>query len=1081
MHLLRLLLLVLGLPLLLVACGDDEQNGDPCRGVTCPEGHDCRNGVCVEREPDEPKPEGCEHNGQCFQDPRGEFCDRGTGSCAACLNDSHCAGRSCSGGRCVGTVCTTDDDCGEAAPFCNPAGDACVACRGDADCGTGEACEAGACVDLPVECTNDAECEAGAPDRPLCRVEDGRGLCVECRSAGDCDEGASCHGGACVVTACEDSDDCAAFPDLSVCSDGACVQCVADGDCGAGELCVDNVCEAPFRCASNDDCAESELGPICDLVSGACVVCAGDADCPLGQACQARAACIPIGCGSVADCPVGAVCTDGQCVAADPCSSAADCTFDPRVPQCNAEGACVACVADAHCGAGERCIEEQCTRPQECSTDSQCRGGYVCNGGLCGVCRTDAQCPRGSCVAGACVDAPTCTADAECATGVCSAGVCATCATTLDCGAGLWCDAGACVPPPSCTADVDCGAGFSCSAGSCTAATCDGDLEPDQNPAQAKPFAPGAPVSGTLCTNDEDWFVLSAAQGSGLTAQLLAPPAGTTLALAWYDPATRALRVQEGGTNLSAMSLPPAAVGRYYLRVKSAGGASGTYSLFANVAVAGGACSDVLEPNQPRDNARPLAVGQLHEGLVLCGDDDFYSVQVPAGRALHAFVFPEANGDAALELFTTAGSRVGNAATATPFLGGGKTAVAPALPTAQTLLVKVSAPAPVTRRYALYLSVEDDPGCDTALPLIDGGDRVRIRAATLGASADLGAGACGAGGPERAYRVHLDSSSRLLAEVRAPFPARLSLRDATCSGELACNAALASGVGILDVPSLPAGDYTLVVGGTPSNAGPFELAARVLAPIAAPANDACGTALPLAFTGGVATATGTTLGSISDAGLSCGPGAPEVFYSFTLAQPQRVVLELDADGPAALALLDPSCAGEQACVGPQRQPRFDRVLGAGSYRVAVASTSGAPVGYQLMASLPPDVPNDACADAVAVQVPSTTFGDTTWAADDLSFPLAQSCTGYFTAGNDAFLAVDLAANETITATLTPAQGYDAALYVIGGCSGAQCLAGADAAFAGGPESVTFTAPSAGRYLLVIDGAAGGGTYSLRVE
>ena len=1080
MHLLRILLL-LGLPLLLVACGDDEQSVDSCRGVVCQEGFDCVDGTCRERvEP--PETEGCKANGDCQFDPRGALCDRASGACVACLSDANCGARSCVGGACVGEVCSTDADCDASTPFCNEAGDACLACRTGADCAAGEACEAGACVEVPVECTSDAECEAAAPARPLCRVEDGRGLCVACRGDADCTEaGAECRGGACVVTACDDGADCAAFPDLPVCTDGRCVECAADRDCGPGELCVDRACQAPFRCESDLDCAGMATERVCDELSGACVICASDADCPVGQACQAREACVPVGCNTVSDCPVGATCEAGSCVAAPPCGSAADCTYDPRVPQCNDAGACVACTADAHCGAGERCIDEQCTRPQDCTADSDCRGGYVCNAGLCSACRTDDQCPRGSCFAGACVDEPTCGSDADCATGVCSAGVCTACATTLDCAGGLWCDAGACVPPPSCTTNFDCGTGYACTAGSCTPAACDGDREPDQGPAAATPFAPGAPTSGVLCTNDEDWYVLTAVQGSGLSAQLLAPPAGTELTLAWYEPATRALRTLDAGATLSVRALPQAAAGRYYLRVKSAAGNAGTYGLFASVAVGGGACTDAAEPNQPRNNARAIESGRLYEGLQLCGDDDYYAVQVPAGRTLHAYVFPEANGDAALGLYDTDGASVGGLAASTPFLGGGKTASAPAAPTDRTLLVKVSAAAPVARAYALYTSVEADPACNAALPLIDGDDRVRIRSATLGRTADVAAGACGGGGPDVAYRVHLDAGARLLAEVRAPFPARLSLRNASCAGELACSAALATGTGILDVPSLPAGDYTLLVGGTLQSAGPFELAARLLPPIAAPPNDACGSAEPLSFTGAVAQATGSTLGAISDASLSCGPGAAEVFYRFSLAQQRRVVVELDADGAASLALLGATCGGEQACVGPQRQARIDRVLAAGEHTIAVASSSGAPVRFQLVVSQPPDVPNDTCANAAPLAVPGSASGDTTWAADDLSFPLAQSCTGYFTTGNEAFHAVTLAAGQAITATVTPAQGYDTALYVIGGCAAPQCLAGVDAAFAGGPETLSFTAPAAGTYRIVVDGAAGGGTYTLQVR
>ncbi|WP_373046629.1 PPC domain-containing protein [Vulgatibacter sp.] len=1090
MRLLRLLLLLV-VPVVFVACGDEEPAEDPCRGVTCPEGFSCQAGQCVERPVEPIENPGCEANSDCFQDPRGEFCDRSSGDCVSCLNDTHCRGRSCTGGICMGSVCTTDADCAAPTPRCNEAGDACVACLESDDCAAGEACEAGSCVAVPVECTSDVECEEAAPGRPLCLVEDGRGLCVECRGGADCGEGIDCLGGACVDVRCESDLDCEAFPDLPVCSDeGRCVGCTGDEDCAEGESCSEaGICEPPFRCGSNQDCAGNPAGEVCDPASGACVVCTGDADCAIGQRCEERAACVAIACDTVNDCPVGARCEAGSCSAAGPCGSGADCAFDPRAPACNAEGQCVECTVDAGCGTGERCIDEVCTVPQECVTDSECRGGYVCAGGLCGACRTDDQCPRGICSAGACIDAATCTSDADCADGVCSGDVCSDCATTLDCAPGLWCAAGQCVQPPSCTADVECGPGSICNGGSCVAANCAGDVEPDQGPAQARPFAPGAPVAGTICSNDEDWYVFNAAPGAGLSAQLLAPPPGTTLTLAWYDPATNELLQQTGiEGKVLRRSLPAAAVGRYYLRVHSAGGMVGSYSLLASVVAGGGACTDALEPNNNRTSPRPVPADTWLEGLVLCpevdrADDDFFSVEVPAGRWLQAFVFPEANGEASLEIFDTAGSRL-SSGTNVDFLGGGKTAAAaPDAAADRTLLVKVAAPAPAQRPYALYLSTAEDPACAAAPLLITSGDRARLVGATLGGAVDQGGSACGGGGPDLAYRVTLAESSRFRAEIRAPFPARLSLRDASCSGELACSAALATGEGILDVPQLAAGDYTLVVGGTPQRAGPFTLAAQVLPPLVPPANDVCGDATALNLGGGSATVRGSTAGASADGALSCGPGAPEVYYEIQVPA-GRLVIDLAANGPASLALLDAAtCGTEQACVGPQQRARIDQQVGAGRYAVAVASTSGTAVDFDLTVTLPATVLNDVCANASPLPLTGTIAGDNTWAADDLSFPLASSCTGYFTTGNDSFYEFQLTQGQTVTITVTPEQGYDAAVYVLGDdCSAAtQCLGGVDAAFAGGAETLVFTAPAAGTYRVVVDGASGGGAFTLQAR
>ena len=47
--------------------------------------------------------------------------------------------------------------------------------------------------------------------------------------------------------------------------------------------------------------------------------------------------------------------------------------------------------------------------------------------------------------------------------------------------------------------------------------------------------------------------------------------------------------------------------------------------------------------------------------------------------------------------------------------------------------------------------------------------------------------------------------------------------------------------------------------------------------------------------------------------------------------------------------------------------------------------------------------------------------------------------------------------------------------------GSTCTVGADSGFAGAPETLGFTAPAAGRYVLGVDAAQGGGAFSLSVQ
>lgn len=1082
---LTLTLLLLSVLSLGTACGtDEEQNADACDGVVCLAGQDCIDGTCVDREV--PDPNLCRSNVDCQYAPGGKLCDAGSGACVQCLRDSHCAaGRRCDAGVCTGSVCTTDADCAAPTSHCNAAGDACVACVEDDDCGSGERCDAGSCAPAPIECSDDEGCAAADPLRPFCVVEGDRGLCVACRDTADCGEGTECVGGSCVTTACTGDGDCSAIPGKAHCStEGWCVACVTDEHCPEGGTCDAGSCVVPTTCARDADCAGNPAGTICDEASGDCVVCAGDADCALGQRCADRTACEPIGCTDSFDCPAGAHCDDGSCVATGSCTSDEGCALDPRAPHCNAGGVCVACVANEDCAPGESCIDEVCAVPRDCTLDSDCAGGLVCTGGLCKACRSDDQCPRGTCSAGACVNEPTCTSDADCATGVCASGTCAACATSLDCPSGLWCQAGACVTPPSCTATAECGPGSICSGGSCVASTCvDDGSEPDDEAASALPFSMGPPVSRTLCPNDEDWFVFTGATGSGLRAELVAPPAGAKLSLVWFDRATRARHEIEGaGGKLVIRNLAEAATGRYYLRVRSTNGATGGYSLLGSMQVGGGSCPDVLEPNEPRANARALEANRFYDGLTFCGDEDYYLADVPAGGWARAWIF--GGGTMQVEIFTVSGSRLGSGQP-TSFLGGGKVAStsAPAGAGGQQVLLKVTGGTAPPASYRLFFGTDRDPACGSAPVLIgSGGDRGRFSGTTLGSDPDFAAGACGAGGPDEAWIVEVGAPSRLVAAVRGDFPVVIGLRDAACSGELSCNAAATQATGVLDVPQLAPGSYVISVGGAPQTAGAYELTAQLLAPVAPPGNDACSGAVTIDPVAAPVRVTGSTLGATADGGLSCGPTAPNVHYAFTLLQQARVVVDLAADGNAVLGLADAStCSVEDSCSGAGRTLHLDRVLPAGDYSISVGSASGAEVRFTLDVTLPPAVPGDACGGAVPLTVGSTVSGDTRWARPDLTFPLATSCTGYYLDGPDAFHSVVLTAGQHVTATLTPEATYDAALYVIGDCAAPQCLAGSDVALAGGQETLGFTAPSAGTYRLVVDGASGGGAYSLQLQ
>lgn len=117
--------------------------------------------------------------------------------------------------------------------------------------------------------------------------------------------------------------------------------------------------------------------------------------------------------------------------------------------------------------------------------------------------------------------------------------------------------------------------------------------------------------------------------------------------------------------------------------------------------------------------------------------------------------------------------------------------------------------------------------------------------------------------------------------------------------------------------------------------------------------------------------------------------------------------------------------------------------------------------------------NDVCATAATLS--GTTTGTTRGAHDDYTFVAgAGSCIDQEEPGPDVVYQIDLTAGQHIEVVGTPS-GFDLALYLLGpgdasvcGATGSECVAGVDAAFFGDPETLSYTATTAGTYYLVVD-------------
>ena len=1029
---------------LLAACDSGGGgDGDPCRGVVCRRGQECVQGKCVDREP--PEPEGCETNADCMFHPDGEFCDRVTKRCVACFTDSHChPARTCRAGRCEGTVCTTDDDCGADAPFCNAAGDACLACLRDDHCEEGFVCRAGACVSERA-CGTDEDC---AEPTPYC-VD---GICSACRDDGDCPAGQGCAADRiCRDLSCSTDADCSAFEGRS-CRGGQC----RVGECDVSEECPDD-------------------RPYC--VENACVRCTSTEGCPAGQACVGGETCEPIACDVLEDCPVGSICEDENCQSAEFCDAEADC-LDPRLPHC-LEGRCVRCVSGESCGPWEVCEGGECVPFAVCGADSHCRGGFVCEDGGCVSCRADSQCPRGVCVDGICSPAPSCTSDAQCPGGACDRGVCVGCVVDGDCRPGQFCVDGACTAGPLCHEGAGCPPGQVCDAGTCVPAGCADDaLEPDGGPALARPIGLRTPESRTICPGDEDWFVFQAAEGVQMEISLAEAPEGVELALIWFSPGEERRRMERVATHgLLAGGLPAAAANRYFVVVRSAE-ASGDYVLLVEPAQG---CRDALEPEDTPAQAVDLEPGRLYEGLRLC-NFDHYRLAVPAQAQARFYAFFGA-GSLDIQVFHD-GTRLPVPVVPVGVHGGGRSVTIPPASEDRTLVFRLATQGsnPAPDHYGIYAAVEPPASCSAGILLLDSAqERARVRGTTAGSRLSL-SGACGALSEARTYLVQVDRPSRLVASIAAEFPgARLALFDASCGTAVACRNSTGEKA-VLDVPELSPGTYVLAVAAGAAGGGWYDLGVQLDEPLPSPANDLCEDAHSLDLSSPVVVQ-GSTVGAGSDFLAVCTALAPDVFYEFALGEPSRVVFDLRGDTPHTLVLVEDACDQPHAPTSPcWSEARKELELPAGTYRLGVLATSGRAGPFELGIQVVETPANDRCEDAIPILTSGTLTGDTTWARDHSSYPIQQSCTGYLLGGHDVFYAVSLAAGQTLSVTVTPDPAYDVAVYVRSSCdAGASCLAGADAGLKGEAETLSFTALADGTYLLVVDGASGGGPFQMQVQ
>jgi hypothetical protein len=397
----RRLIALLTLVVFAAACGDSEttdpNNGSPNivdgdSGNTSPNNEADAGSDDAGTDPDMGEEPTCE-----------DECTPGSQTCSAdqsgyticgqfdsdpCLESSApvaCAnGFTCDSGQCVsecrnlcpasGAICADDQTVEVCGNFDD---DTCREPGAPVTCGTGERCEAGACVDENAPCSD----ECAANGETVCFGDAVRTCgdfdadsCLDLGPPTACSLGEVCSAGACVPF-CQDT-----------CPSEGATECSGDGVRTCGEFDGDACLEwGPTEsCGADETCSAGSCGGDCidECTAIGQASCSADGGVRLcGQydsdACLDLASALP--------CPTGFGCANGLCVATctDECTSGAS--------QCGADGTsletcgdfdddpCTEWGGNVACPGGASCVNDACDLPcsDECTTDgtTECVAG----------------------------------------------------------------------------------------------------------------------------------------------------------------------------------------------------------------------------------------------------------------------------------------------------------------------------------------------------------------------------------------------------------------------------------------------------------------------------------------------------------------------------------------------------------------------------------------------------------------------------------------------------------------------------------------------------------------------------------
>ncbi|MBX7099857.1 MAG: hypothetical protein K1X89_19230, partial [Myxococcaceae bacterium] len=411
--------------------------------------------------------------------------------------------------------------------------------------------------------------------------------------------------------------------------------------------------------------------------------------------------------------------------------------------------------------------------------------------------------------------------------------------------------------------------------------------------------------------------------------------------------------------------------------------------------------------------------------------------------------------------------------------------------------------------------------CATAQDLILNGSSLNFQVNTTAAVNDS-EGTCNksAGGPELVFHLAVPQAKDVtITAARSAGAASnpvLYVRTAPCDTgvELGCSDNQSSSSATETVKLLNrSGDLYIFVETYGAASGLVDVSVTVGPPTLPPANDECGTAIPVSFTGTHATLTGdTTLATNSNVGTDTSPSCSstaissgrDVFYRVTLAANQGVQAVVTPTGasPAydpVLAVRAPGqcssglSANELVCDSPtSATPALVRFVAptAGDYFLVVDGFSSTAGPFQLDVDVFNVPANDSCAGAI----PLTFTGNVATASGDLNNAFNSSTSGTSPTcsqtaeqdGADVVYRFTLGATQDVRVEVIPAPGSALvpAVYLraFGNCANGLAANELACSTGGGSAVLTRSDLPAGEYALWVDDGYGngGGAFTVNV-